>query len=147
LEKQGKIDLYSEKGWVETWYDADLGVIRVKWYNYTSRIHLRKSCEMQLEAMKLYKASVIIADAGEAIGVPYPQDQDWFITNLYPKSIEYGLKIIITIAPKNPIARSGAKTWNSNGKRNGINYVEVETMEEAFHQLKMYNNSLIKDAY
>lgn len=129
-------DLYSEKGWVNTWYDHTDNVIYVKWYNYTSRIHLRRSCEMQIEAMRTYGATVIIADASEAIGVPYPQDQEWLITHLYPKTLELGLKAIISILPKNRIAKLGAKTWNDSGKKNGLNYIEVENLDEAKHFLK-----------
>lgn len=129
-------DLYTKEGWVKTWYDHTSEVIYVKWFNFTSRIHLRKSCEMQLEAMRKYHATVIIADASEAIGVPYPQDQEWFITNLYPESLQLGLSAIISILPVNLIAKSGARTWNDNGIKNGLNYIEVSSLEEAHAALQ-----------
>jgi hypothetical protein len=129
-------DLYSEKDWVKTWYDHTNEVIYVKWFDFTSRVHLRKSCEMQLEAMRRFRATVIIADASEAIGVPYPQDQEWFISNLYPESLRLGLSAIISILPINLIAKSGARTWNDNGKKNGLNYIEVDNIEEAHAALQ-----------
>jgi len=126
-----KTDLYSFDGWVKTWHDSEDNVIRVKWFNYTSRVHVRKSCEAQLEAMVKYNTTVIVADASEATGHPYPQDQEWFVKNLYPKSLELGLRVIISVLPKNIIARSGAQTWNNTAKNSGLNYIEVYTTEEA----------------
>jgi hypothetical protein len=139
-------DLYTEKGWVKTWYNHTENIVQVKWYNYTSRVHLRKSCEMQLQAMEKYGATIIIADASDAIGIPYPQDQEWFKTNLYPRSLALGLQAIICILPLNMIAKSGAKTWNDNGRKSGLMYVEVQSLEEAFSELKnvrsIYNQEL-----
>ncbi|MES2678683.1 MAG: hypothetical protein V4635_02305 [Bacteroidota bacterium] len=138
-------ELYTEKGWVRTWFDHDSNVIHVKWYNYTSRVHLRKSCEMQLEAMRKYKATIIIADASDAIGIPFPQDQEWFATTLYPRSRELGLAAIISILPKNVIARSGAKTWNDTGRKNGLVYIEVNSEEEAKLTLQQLDNQITKN--
>jgi hypothetical protein len=128
-------ELYSEKGWVETLYDGSKGVIRVKWFNYTSRVHVRRACEAQLEAMQKYKATIIVSDAFSAIGIPYPQDQEWFIEHLYPRTLELGLQAVISILPKNPIARSGTKTWNDTAKKSGLPYIEVNSLEEAETEL------------
>ncbi|MES2760865.1 MAG: hypothetical protein V4677_01610 [Bacteroidota bacterium] len=136
-----QVKLYNVDNWVDTWYDTDMQIVFVKWFNFTSGIHVRKSCEAQLEALKKFKATIIIADASQAIGMPYPEDQDWFESTLYPESKRLGLKLIISIMPKNTIAKIGARNWNNSGTDSGLNYIEVDSMDKALLYLKTQNIS------
>lgn len=129
-------DLYSVDGWVRTWLNHDHNIIFAKWFNFTSMIHVKGSCEMQLKILEKYKVKTIIADASEAIGIPYPEVQEWFAKTLYPESRKFGLDTLVTILPLNSIAKLGTRDWK-NTTNFGINYVEVSSIDEAYKYLKI----------
>ncbi len=122
--------LYNKPNYVETMLDESLKCIIVTWLNLSNGDIVTESCLAQLEEVKK-GATVIIVDTYEARSVP-PQDvQDWFGTTLFPAYSKAGLKAIITVIPKRPTTRLGAKRWKETGKLFEFTMYETETLHSA----------------
>jgi hypothetical protein len=130
--------LYSAESWVDTRYYHDKKIIVVKWYNYTTAIHVRKSLEAQIKAMEEYGAIAVIVDSSVAVGVPYPEDYQWFTTTLYPECKRLGLEIVLNIFPKNAIARIASKNWQALGAKFDLRFIEMPDVETSFRFMESY---------
>ena len=130
--------LYSAEGFTLQTYDDELNVIFATWWNYTTKVHVRKALEAQLNAMEEFGARVIIADSQDAIGIPYPEDREWFQEVLYPECKRLGLEVVVCVVAKNTIARLGTREWKYIELTFGIKYVEVNSMEEAMQYLESH---------
>jgi hypothetical protein len=65
-------------------------------------------------------------------------DQKWFGDYLFPNMQKAGIKAIITVLPKDALAKLGAKTWNKTGNMFDIDFYEVSSRAEAENQAKNY---------
>ena len=116
---------YSADGFVEA-SEKDK-IITVRWEKlYNSNI-TKECCLAQLEKVKK-GAKVIIVDSANATGKPLQDVQDWFGESLFPQYQEHGLKAIITVVPKNPITKFGARQWNSVGAPFGFDMFETNSL-------------------
>ncbi|MES2678684.1 MAG: hypothetical protein V4635_02310 [Bacteroidota bacterium] len=136
--------LYFAEDWIDSWYDHTNKVIVTTWFNLSTNIHYRKSYLAKLEAAKNYRPRALIIDTSRAFGVPYPEDQRWLITTVFPEAKKLDLECIINIFPKNSIAKTGVKTMLDFGKKFNLPIIEKASLEDALDFLKsnQQNSSL-----
>lgn len=141
--------LYSASGWVDTVFDPQKNLILVKWLNYTSKTHVRECLKAQLNAIEKFSVKTIIVDSSEVIGLPYPEDFDWFENILFPESKKFGLERVIIIYPKNPLSKLVTRRWVDLGEKFDLKFLEVESMEEAMEMVKddLKNKEIAKGSF
>mgnify|MGYP000930798166 CR=1 FL=1 len=133
-----KTMLYDAPGFGSAWYESSNNCIYAYWENMLTQKHMRPSCEAQLEAVKKYGAKAVIIDTSDSKGTPMVDDQKWFGEYLFPNMQKAGIKAIITVLPKDALAKLGAKTWNKTGNMFDIDFFEVNSRAEAENQAKKY---------
>lgn len=133
-----KTPLYNAPGYGSAWYESTNQCIYAQWENMLTKEHMRPSCEAQLKAAAQYKAKAVIIDSSNSKGLPVPEDQKWFGDYLFPNMQKAGIKAIITVLPKDALAKLGAKTWIKTGSMFGIDFLEVGSVPEAENQAKNY---------
>jgi hypothetical protein len=133
-----KTILYDAPGFCHTWYESSNGCIYAKWENMLTSKHMRPNCEEQLQAAIKFKAKAVIIDTSQSKGTPLVDDQKWFGEYLFPNMQKAGIKAIITVLPKDALAKLGAKSWNKTGSMFEIDFIEVGSVAEAENQAKKY---------
>jgi len=133
-----KTMLYEAHGFGNAWYESSNNCIYAHWDNMLTSIHMRPSCEAQLQAAIKYKAKAVIIDTSISKGTPVLNDQKWFGDYLFPNMQKAGIKAIITVLPKDALAKLGAKSWNKTGSLFNMDFIEVGTLMEAENQVNKY---------
>jgi hypothetical protein len=128
--------LYFAEDWVDSWYDHTNDVIVTTWFNLSTKVHYRKSYQVQLEAAKKYGPKALIIDTSRAFGVPHPEDHKWLVNTVFPEAKKLNLQFIINIFPRNSIAKTGVKTVIDSGKKHEFNILQMPTLDDAYSFLK-----------
>lgn len=131
--------LYYAESCVDSWYDHEANAIIAKWFDLTTKIHMIKAIEIHLETIEKYKPVAAICDFGEARGIPYPEVHEWVKNTLFTEAQKRGIRYVINILPKNPIARIGIKNWQDLGQECHFNMLDASSVEEALEYVKRVN--------
>ncbi len=122
--------IYEKPDYVKTTVDPALNVVIATWYNLCDGDVIKESCLAQLEEVKKGAVSVIV-DTYNARGVPPQESQEWFGATLFPGFGKAGLKAIITVLPKSPTAKLGARRWKETGSQFSFTMYETESLKSA----------------
>jgi hypothetical protein len=132
--------VYHAEGYVMSWIDHDRELMVVQTFRLDLGDHAKKMFDLNIKALEKFKPKNIILDKSAAIGLQIPAEEEtWLRTTLFPEYRKRGLKKVIKIVPKNPIARFGTKNWLDIGKEFGFDFVEIESMEKAYDYLELSN--------
>jgi hypothetical protein len=127
------IYVYHAEKFVTSWIDDEKKIMVVKTFNLNLSHHAKTLLEANLKALEEFKPKYIILDKSVATGLQDPkQEEIWLRTTLFPEYKKRGLRSVINIFPKNPIARVGTKNWLDIGKEFGFEFLELPGIEEAY---------------
>ena len=130
--------LYDAPGYGNAWFESSNNCIYAHWDNMLTSKHMRPCCEAQLQAAIKNNAKAVIIDTASAKGTPVLDDQKWFGDYLFPNLRKAGIKVIITVLPKDALAKLGAKAWNKTGTMFDMDFIEVGSLAEAETQARKY---------
>jgi hypothetical protein len=119
---------------LETEWCDDVKAVWDKWKSFFLTLEEFSQAIMTnaLEFARSHKAVAWIADASEAKGV-FPQEiQDYISQQVFKAFAEIGIKYFISVQPKSAVSKLGVKRYESQLGPNGLELVEVATIEGAF---------------
>jgi hypothetical protein len=136
------IDVYHAEGYVTSWIDDEKKIMVVKTLNLNLCHHAKTLFAANLRALEEFKPKHIILDKSMAVGLQDPKEEEtWLRTTLFPEYKKRGLQRVITIFPRNHIARFGTNNWLNIGKEFGFEFIEMPCLEEAFLYIKNIQKS------
>lgn len=134
-----KIEFFTKPGVVKNVYDSSLSAIIATWTDLGPHDFARPCVEAQLEVIRKNPVKVMIVDAYNAVGVLKSLDQDWLGEEVFPKYEQAGLRAVITVPSKSALSRLSSNQYQQTGSDFKIDFVEVESLEEAIEMAGKYN--------
>lgn len=117
---------YQKEGFVEA--NVLDQIITVRWQKLFNSAIIKECCEAQLQKVIEEGAKIIVVDTTNSVGKPSEENQSWFGTHLFPAFNTHGLKALITVMPKNRLAKQGADQWQKTGAPFGFDIFETTSL-------------------
>ncbi len=134
-----KTQIHSIPGKMDTYWISDVNAILDIWTTYT--VSLKDFNEAVLvkgiNHSKAHKGRAWIVDSSTAKGAFSPEIQNFIGSDVFPTFAKSGVKYFITILPKDSaLTRMTVKNYSSKVGPNGIELVEVDSVDDAIEFLK-----------
>jgi len=134
-----KTQIHSIPGKMDTYWVSDVNAILDVWTTYAVSLQ-DFSDAVLVKGVKHAKANKGIAwivDSSTAKGAFSPEIQQFIGTDIFPAFTKNGIKYFITILPKeSALTRMTVKNYSSKAGPNGLELVEVNSVEDAIEFLK-----------
>lgn len=134
-----KTQINSIPGKMDTYWVPDVHSILDVWTTYAVSMQ-EFSDAVLVKGVKYAKANKGIAwivDSSSAKGAFSPEIQAFIGNDVFPAFTKNGIKYFITILPKeSALTRMTVKNYSSKAGPNGLELVEVNSVEDAFEFLK-----------
>jgi hypothetical protein len=123
---------------LEVVWCEDVRAIWDKWISYRVTLQEFKQAIMLkgVPFAKANRAQAWIADASTAKGVFDQSIQDYIASDVFKTFAAIGIKYFISVQPKSAVAKLGVMRYQTQVGPNGIQLVEVATIEGAFAFLR-----------
>ena len=121
---------YEEAGIVLAQADGTTRTLLVRWDDLGPHDYIRPCCEAQIREVQ-GGARFLILDTSESTGAISQDDQAWLGESLFPRLAEAGLEAIVTVVPRNAMAKLSSRGWARTASPFGFDMFEAASEEDA----------------
>ena len=109
------------------WFDAQSGIVRMKWKGYANSQQFREGTRRMLEVLREAKATVVLGDITDMVLISQ-DDQQWLIENFLPVATDAGFRAIALLKPQHYFNRVAVETiaYKVNKEKLRISFFETE---------------------
>ena len=135
--------IFLEKPYLKIKYYPEKGYILFKWHRFNITLSQMKIAHKKaLKIAEETKCFYYIADTSEAELTLTPEVIGWWRTEWVPKLLEAGIKAILTIMPKNFLAKYSTDAWHLADYKNIImkNFENLEKAEKFLKKITSGKN-------
>jgi hypothetical protein len=91
------------------WFDANTGIVHMKWTGYANSGQFRDGTRKMLEVLKESKATVVLGDITDMVLIGQ-EDQQWLVENFIPVATEAGFRAVALLNPRHYFNKVAVET-------------------------------------